>query len=290
MGAKIKVMKFRTLISVEGLAQFLEDPNWAVVDCRFWLDDTEKGRLDYKKAHIPGAIYAHLDEDLSGPVVPDETGRHPLPDVDRLAQKLGSWGIGPETQVVAYDDRGGMIAARLWWLLRWLGHETVAVLDGGYPAWVAEGHPITGEVPSPEPRNFTPALQPELVLTAKDVLQRFGDPGSILVDSRARERYRGEEEPIDPVAGRIPGAVNYFWNDNLDPKGHMQLKQVLRGRFESLFGDVPVERVTFYCGSGVTAAHNALAVAHSGLGMPRIYAGSWSEWIADPERPIATGK
>jgi thiosulfate/3-mercaptopyruvate sulfurtransferase len=283
-------MKFSTLISVEGLAQFLDDPNWVVVDCRFWLDDTEKGRLDYQDSHIPGAVYAHLDEDLSGPVVAGETGRHPLPDVDSFSQKLGSWGIGPETQVVAYDDRGGMIAGRLWWLLRWLGHENVAVLDGGYPAWVAEGHPVTAEVPESMPETFVPEIQPEMVFSAEDVLRHFGDPGSLLVDSRAPERYRGEEEPIDPVAGRIPGAENYFWGTNLDPKGHMQLKQVLRGRFESIFRDIPAERVTFYCGSGVTAAHNALAVVHSGLGMPRIYAGSWSGWIADPERPIATGE
>jgi thiosulfate/3-mercaptopyruvate sulfurtransferase len=283
-------MKFSTLISVEGLAQFLDDPNWVVVDCRFWLDDTEKGRLDYQDSHIPGAVYAHLDEDLSGPVVAGETGRHPLPDVDSFSQKLGSWGVGTETQVVAYDDRGGMIAGRLWWLLRWLGHENVAVLDGGYPAWVAEGHPVTAEVPESMPETFVPEIQPEMVFSAEDVLRHFGDPGSLLVDSRAPERYRGEEEPIDPVAGRIPGAENYFWGTNLDPKGHMQLKQVLRGRFESIFRDIPAERVTFYCGSGVTAAHNALAVVHSGLGMPRIYAGSWSGWIADPERPIATGE
>lgn len=282
-------MKFTTLISVEGLAQFLDDPNWVIVDCRFWLDDTEKGRLDYHVSHIPGAVYAHLDEDLSGPVVVGKTGRHPLPDLDRFAQKLGSWGIGNATQVVVYDDRGGMIAGRLWWLLRWSGHETVAVLDGGIPAWMEEGHIVTTEVPSPEPKIFTPEIQPEMVLTAEDVLRNFGDPGCILVDSRAPERYRGEQEPIDPVAGRIPGAVNYFWSKNLDSKGHMELKQVLRGRFETLFGDIPVDRVTFYCGSGVTAAHNALAVAHSGLGMPRIYAGSWSEWIADPERPIVMG-
>lgn len=283
-------MKFSTMISVEGLAQFINEPNWVIVDCRFWLDDTEKGRLAYQDAHIPGAVYAHLGEDLAGPVVRGETGRHPLPEVDRCAQKLGSWGIGPESQVIVYDDRGGMIAARLWWMLRWLGHENVALLDGGFPAWVAAGHPVTDEVPTPKPQQFAPDLQSEMLFTADDVLMHFGAPGSLLVDSRAPERYRGEAEPIDPVAGRIPGAVNYFWAANLDTHGHMQLKQVLRGRFEALLGDIPAERVTFYCGSGVTAAHNALAVAHAGLRMPRIYAGSWSDWIADPERPIATGE
>jgi len=283
-------MKFTTLISVAGLAQFLDDPNWVVVDCRFWLEDTEKGRLDYRDAHIPGAVYAHLDEDLCGPVVDGRTGRHPLPEVVEFAQKLGSWGIGPGIQVVVYDDRGGMFAARLWWMLRWLGHEAVAVLDGGYPAWVEAGNGITDAIPGPEPQIFVPNPQPEMLVTAADVLLDFGDPGYILFDSRAPERYRGEEEPIDPVAGHIPGALNYPWPSNLDPYGHIQLKQVLRGRFETLFGDVPAERVTFYCGSGVTAAHNVLAVAHAGLGMSRLYGGSWSEWIADPERPITTGE
>lgn len=283
-------MEFTTLISVEGLAQFLDDPDWVVVDCRFWLDDTEKGRLNYRDAHIPGAVYAHLNEDLSGPVVPGETGRHPLPAVDDFVQKLGSWGIGSETQVVVYDDRGGMIAARLWWMLRWLGHETVALLDGGFPAWAETGNRITDVIPRPEPKTFVPNLQPQMLVTADDILRYFGDPGRILVDSRAPERYRGEEEPIDPVAGRIPGAINYPWPNNIDPHGHNQLKQVLRGRFETMFGDVPTERVTFYCGSGVTAAHNVLAVAHAELGMPRMYAGSWSEWITDSERPTATGE
>lgn len=283
-------MKFSTLISVEGLAQNLDQSDWVVVDCRFWLDDTEKGRLAYRDAHIPGAIYAHLDEDLAGPVVPGETGRHPLPTVDVLAQKLSAWGIGPETQVVVYDDRGGMIAVRLWWMLRWLGHEAVALLDGGLPAWIEAGNSITDVIPRPEPRTFLPQAQPEMLATADDILRDFGDPGRILVDSRSPERYRGEEEPIDAVAGRIPGAVNYPWVNNIDPHGNTQLKQVLRGRFESIFKDVPAERVTFYCGSGVTAAHNVLAVEHAGLGMSRMYVGSWSEWIADPERPIVTGE
>ncbi len=283
-------MKFTILISIEGLAQLISDPSLVVVDCRFWLDDTEKGRRDYQKYHIPGAIYAHLDEDLSGPVVPGETSRHPLPEVDRFAKKLGSWGIGPETQVVVYDDSGGMVASRLWWMLRWLGHENVALLDGGLPAWVEEGRPVTEEILTPVPQHFMPEIQPEMLLTAEDVLYYFGDPGCLLVDSRSPERFRGEAEPIDPIAGRIPGALNYFWSKNLDSKGRMQLKQVLRGRFTSFFGDVPADRVTFYCGSGVTAAHNVLAVAHAGLGMPRLYAGSWSEWITDPERPIVAGK
>jgi thiosulfate/3-mercaptopyruvate sulfurtransferase len=281
-------MKFKTLISLDGLVQYLGHPDWVVVDCRFWLDDTEKGRQDYVKSHIPGAIYAHLDEDLSGEIVPGKTGRHPLPGVNDLTARLGSWGIGEDTQVVAYDDRGGMIAGRLWWLLRWLGHETVAVLNGGFPAWVAESHPISTQLPRLNPKIFIPKIQSSMLATADDVLRNFGDPRHLLVDSRAPERYRGENEPIDPVAGRIPGAINYFWGNNLDSNGFFEIKDVLRGRFGVIFNDIPPENITFYCGSGVTGAHNVLAVAHSGMGIPKLYADSWSHWITDPDRPLLT--
>ncbi len=266
------------------------EPDWVIVDCRFWLDDTAKGRRDYLSGHIPGALYFDLDEDLSGQVVAGETGRHPLPDPAELAAFFGKQGIGSNSQVVAYDDRGGMIAGRLWWLLRWLGHERVAVLDGGFPAWQEEGRTETTDIPHPTAKNFQPAIQSQMVASASQVLSYFGDPGRILVDSRAPERFRGEVEPIDPVAGRIPGAINYFWQRNLDPKGFFEIRDVLRGRFMHMFGDIPIQKVTFYCGSGVTAAHNVLAVAHAGLGIPRIYAGSWSEWILDPNRPVTWDK
>jgi thiosulfate/3-mercaptopyruvate sulfurtransferase len=283
-------MKFKTLISVEGLARNLNDPNWTVVDCRFWLDDTEKGRQDYEVSHIPGAIYAHLDEHLCGPIVAGQTGRHPLPPVDEFASRLGSWGIGDDTQVVAYDDRGGMIAGRLWWLLRWIGLESVAVLDGGFPAWILEEQPVDGKIPNPQPRTFMPRPQPDMIFTTDNILNHFGDPSHILIDSRSPERFRGEIEPIDPIAGRIPGSRNHFWSNNLDPKGHFEIKDVLRGRFETIFDGIPASNITFYCGSGVTGAHNVLAVAHAGLGMTKLYPGSWSEWIIDPNRPIVTGK
>jgi thiosulfate/3-mercaptopyruvate sulfurtransferase len=279
-------MKYQTLISVDGLALNYKKPEWAVVDCRFWLDDVQKGRRDYKKSHVPGAVYAHLDEDLSGKIIPGRTGRHPLPNVDKFTARLSSWGIGNQTQVVAYDDRGGMIAVRLWWLLRWLGHTSVAVLDGGFPAWIEAGLPVNAEIPSPDPQKFVPDVQEKMVVSAQDILNIFGDPGYKLVDSRAPERYRGENEPIDPIAGRIPGASNSFWNNNIDPSGHFELKDVLRGRFEVIIRDIPPEKIIFYCGSGVTAAHNVLAMVHSGVGMPKLYAGSWSHWITDPERPI----
>lgn len=189
-------MKFSTLISVDGLAQFLNDPNWVIVDCRFWLDNSEKGRLDYQDAHIPGAVYAHLDEDLAGPVLPGETGRHPLPTVDSFVQRLSAWGISSETQVVVYDDRGGMIAARLWWMLRWLGHELVALLDGGYPAWLEEGQPVTDEIISPETQQFIPKINPNILSTSDDILQHFGDPGHLLIDSQHQSGFAASKNRL----------------------------------------------------------------------------------------------
>lgn len=278
-----------TLISTDQLANHLGDPKWVVVDCRFDLDDTEKGRREYETAHIPGAIYAHLDDDLSSPVRPGETGRHPLPDVDTLAETFSAWGIDSDVQVVAYDALGGAIAARLWWLLRWLGHDAVAVLSGGFPHWMAESRPVTAEVVTLQPREFQPHVRPEMLATAEDVLAHFGDLSYRLVDSRAPERYRGEDEPLDPVAGHIPGAISYHFARNLQADETFELKPILRGRFQALLDDIPAERTIVYCGSGVTGAHNVLAIAFAGLGMARLYAGSWSHWITDPERPIARG-
>lgn len=283
-------MDYKTLISPADLHSHLNDPNWVIVDCRFWLDDTEKGRRDYQEAHIPGALYAHVDEDLAAPVVPGETGRHPLPDVEEFAELLGSWGIDADVQVVAYDDRGGAIAARLWWLLKWMGHGAVAVLDGGWPAWLREELPTTGEVPALEKRTFESEVRQELVVTADEILEHFGDPSYRLIDSRAPERFTGEEELIDLVGGHIPGAISYPFQRNLDIDENFIIKEFLKGRFHVVLDGVPAVRTIFYCGSGVTAAHNILAVTHAGLGMPRLYVGSWSEWITDPERPIATGE
>ena len=280
-------MTYTTLISTTELVQHLNSPDWAIIDCCFWLDDTDKGRRDYREAHIPGAIYAHLDEDLSGPKLPGVTGRHPLPPADEFAARLGAWGIGPGVQVVVYDDRGGAMAVRLWWMLRWLGHEAVALLDGGFPAWLRADLPVTAASSAPQPRTFAPHPRPELLITTADVLARFGDPAYALFDSRAPERYRGEEELIDPVAGHIPGAVSAPFAENIDAEGNFKSTAALRSRFVTLMCGIPAERVAFYCGSGVTSAHNALAVAHAGLGEACLYVGSWSEWIAGPERPIA---
>ena len=281
---------YQTLISAAELADNLSAPDWAIVDCRFLLRDSERGRQDYARAHIPGAVYAHLNEDLSGEIVPGKTGRHPLPSVDALARTFSNWGIDASVQVIAYDDRdGSMAAARLWWLLRWQGHDAVAVLDGGWQQWQQAGYPLASGVESRAHRTFVPQVRGELAVTAEEVLATTHNPAVRVVDVRAAERYRGEQEPIDPIAGHIPGAVNAPYTETLDAEGRFLPAQTLRGRFQTLLGDVSPEQAIFYCGSGVTAAHEALAFAHAGLGNGRLYAGSWSEWITDPTRPIATG-
>lgn len=282
-------MSHITILSTSELAQHLTDPDWAIVDCRFWLDDTERGRRDYWQAHIPGAVYAHLDEDLSGPIVPGLTGRHPLPAIDAITRTLSDWGIDSSVQVVAYDDAGGSMAARLWWLLRWLGHEAVAVLDGGFPRWQKEGRETRDGVETRLPRSFVSHPRPELLASTANVLEATKDAHQRVFDSRAAERYRGENETIDPVAGHIPGAVSAPYADNIGPEGLFLPREALRARFETLLGGMPAGQTLFYCGSGVSAAQNLIALAHAGLGEARLYAGSWSEWIADPSRPIATG-
>jgi thiosulfate/3-mercaptopyruvate sulfurtransferase len=284
-----KMMTYKTLISTGQLAANLIDNDWVVVDCRFSLADTEKGRQAYQQAHIAGAVYAHLDEDLSGPIVPGKTSRHPLPDIKTFAKTVSNWGINNQTQVVAYDDMGGAIAARLWWMLRWLGHETVAVLDGGWPRWQREGRQVMAGVESNEARTFVPHLRAELVVNVDNLLTTRNDSAYRLFDCRSADRFRGENETIDPVAGHIPGAVSLPYADNMDTEKNFLPPEQLRTRFGNALGETPPEQAVFYCGSGVTAAHNILAMLHAGLGEARLYPGSWSEWITDPERPVATG-
>jgi len=282
-------MSYTTLVSAAELARYLFDPDWAVVDCRFTLGRPERGWQSYQQAHVPGAVYAHLEADLSGPVVPGKTGRHPLPSVQDVARSFGQWGIGPGVQVVAYDDAGGSIAARLWWMLRWLGHNDAAVLDGGWHQWQRMRYPTRGGVESRPPRAFVPRPRPELVVDAADVLASRDDPTVCIVDARAADRYRGENEAIDPVAGHIPGAISGPFAENLGPDGCFRAPAELRARFQTLLGATARNRAIFYCGSGVTAAHNLLALAYVGLGDARLYPGSWSEWIVDPARPIERG-
>ncbi len=282
-------MSFTTLISTADLAANLTAPHWVIVDCRFSLADPEQGRRGYEEAHLPGAVYAHLDHDLSGPIIPGQTSRHPLPDAAVFTQTVSNWGIGHDSQVVVYDAGNGSIAARLWWMLRWLGHAAVAVLDGGWARWQAEARPVRRGLESKPPQHFAARLRPELLLTTAEVEQIRLDPAYRLLDARSADRFRGENETLDPVAGHIPGALSCPFAENLDAAQGFLDAEALKARLAAVLGDTPAERTVFYCGSGVTAAHNVLAMLHAGLGEAKLYPGSWSEWITDPSRPVATG-
>jgi thiosulfate/3-mercaptopyruvate sulfurtransferase len=273
---------YATLIDSSELASRLEDPQTVIVDARFDLADTGAGERAYRAAHVPGAVYAHLDRDLSGTKT-GLNGRHPLPDQGDLVQTLGRLGIDRSVQVVAYDQDTAMWAARVWWLLRWMGHTAVAVLDGGFDAWTAAGLPTRAGVESHRARTFVGTADDSMVVSAADVERRLGTPEQILVDVRAPERYRGEIEPIDPVAGHIPGATNHFYQWNLR-QGRFRLPDDLRETFQKIAGN-HTDRVVCYCGSGVTACQTLLALEHARLPGARLYAGSWSEWIADTQRP-----
>ncbi len=276
-----------TLIDCTTLAHHLADSDWLILDCRFNLADTAYGERVYAQGHIPTAHYLHLDHDLSSPITP-QSGRHPLPDVDTLGAKLRSIGLKSSSQVVAYDDCGGAMAVRAWCLLRWLGHEAVAVLDGGFPAWQQQqGVLETATPPVVLPGDFQPRLQAGFTVTTAQLLAATHDWQ--VVDARAPERFRGEKEPIDPVAGRIPGAVNRPLTDNLMSNGLFKAAQQLRTEWGSVLAGVESVQVVHMCGSGVTACHNLLAMEVAGLVGSRLYPGSWSEWIRDPARPVATG-
>jgi thiosulfate/3-mercaptopyruvate sulfurtransferase len=279
-------MPFTTLISTAELAEHLADPDWAVVDVRFSLSDHAVGERSYLAAHIPGAVYAHLDRDLASPQIAGKTGRHPLPPVAAIIQTLSQWGIGRHTQVVAYDDNSGVYAGRLWWMLRWLGHDAAAVLNGDWRQWQREGRPVRAGVETRPPHSFVAHVRPELVVTAEEIEARLGDPTLHLYDARGADRFRGENETIDPVGGHIPGARSAPYAGNLDAVGRMLPPEALRARFEELLGATPAEEAIFYCGSGVSVAHDVLALQHAGLGMPRVYVGSWSDWISNGQRPV----
>jgi thiosulfate/3-mercaptopyruvate sulfurtransferase len=277
---------FTTLVTTDELARHLDDPRWVVFDCRHELAEPGLGRAQYLESHIPGARFMHMDEDLAGPPT-GTNGRHPLPDPAVFAAKLGAAGVGPDTQVVAYDAQGSVNASRLWWMLRWVSHDAAAVLDGGLPKWLREARPMTAALPHPAPARFEPRLRP-LAVDAARVAAALRSPAMTLVDARAGERYRGESEPIDPVAGHIPGSLNRFVRENLD-RGVFKPPEVLREEFRALLGGTAPEAVVHSCGSGVAACHNLLAMEIAGLAGSRLYPGSWSEWCADPARPVATG-
>jgi thiosulfate/3-mercaptopyruvate sulfurtransferase len=279
---------FSTIISTERLEQHLNDPNWVVIDCRFTLTETEAGRAVYAQGHIPGARYAHLDEDLSG-LKTGANGRHPLPDVQAFAQKLGSWGVGNQTQVVVYDDSFGAIAVRLWWMLRWMGHDAVALLDGGLPKWQREKRAFTADLPKVAPAQFAAHVRPDMLADTDVVLKAAQQQSNLIVDARAEMRFIGEIEPLDPVAGHIPGAKNLPFDDNLDMDGTLLSAEELREQYSVFLEGHQPEQVIHMCGSGVTACHNLLAMEIAGLKGGKLYAGSWSEWIADPSHPVAKG-
>jgi len=277
-------MKFTTLVSADRLAQHLHDPQWIVFDCRFALTRTESGRQAYAKAHIPGARYAHLNEDLSGPIT-SSSGRHPLPDPALFARKLGLWGVDQGKQVVVYDDSFGSMAVRLWWLVRWLGHGAVALLDGGFPSWAKQGRELSAEIPIVYPAEFHPAPDDSLWVGSDAVLDALRQK-RVLIDARAEQRFSGFIEPLDKVAGHIPGSINSPFEDNLDMRGNFLPAEELRAHYESLLHGARPDEVIHLCGSGVTACHNLLALEIAGLSGGKLYAGSWSEWITDPSRPI----
>ncbi len=280
-------MAYTTIISTTELEEHLHDENQAIFDCRFSPADPERGVAHYARGHIPGARYVHLNEDLSGTILPGRTGRHPLPDPATLADRFSQWGIDRSVQVVVYDDMGGAMAARLWWMLRWLGHDAAAVLDGGWPAWQRERRAVSRQVENRQARVFTPMIQAHLLVATEEVMAKRIHPGTILLDARSSDRYHGQNETIDPVAGHIPGARSAPFSENLDERGYFRSAKSLEDRFTHLSNGLDVKHVMIYCGSGVTATHNLLAMARAGLGDARLYAGSWSEWITDPSRPLA---
>lgn len=286
---------YTTLIEPAELAAPLsrhagDHSDWAVLDCRFDLARPDWGASAYAAGHIPGALYAHLDHDLSGPITPG-SGRHPLPSVERLAATFSRWGIDGRTQVVAYDQGNGAYASRLWWLLRWLGHANVAVLNGGFAAWQQAGLPTETVAATPTPQVFTPRPESVPMVSTAEVerLVAAGElnaGGSVLVDARAADRFAGENETIDPVAGHIPGARNHGFLRNVDARGRFLPVNELQERWRTTLGDARAAQIIAMCGSGVTACHNLLALEVAGLPGARLYAGSWSEWIRDGARPI----
>lgn len=280
-------MSFTTLIDAHTLQAHLNDASWRVIDCRFSLDNPTRGYQDYVVSHIPSALYAHLNDDLSSPVIAGKTGRHPLPDISTFIEKLNSWGIDHHTQVVVYDDNAGAFAGRLWWLLRWLGHEKVAVLNGGWAHW-QNHYPVNNQTPHYSPSQFNATLHPEKVVDAAFVLSAITNHTHTLLDARAVERYRGEQEPLDKKAGHIPTAICAPFADNLTSNGLFKSPTELATRFKQLTNENKTS-VVCYCGSGVTATHNVLAMVHAGLDEPQLYAGSWSEWITNDMNPITQG-
>lgn len=275
--------RYKTLVSPGELASHVDRTDWVVVDCRYDLTNPDAGRRAWLEAHVPRAQYADLGKDLSGPPITDH-GRHPMPSPDAMTTLFSRLGIFRGVQVVSYDQSDGAFAARLWWMLRYMGHDAVAVLDGGFNAWRDAGLPLHGGPEDTTPSVFKGSPRSEWLVTVDAVPK-----AQCLVDARLAPRYRGDEEPLDPVAGHIPGARNHPYKDNVDDRGRFLAPARLAARFnESLDGNAP-ETAVYYCGSGVTACHLLLAAAHAGLPAGKLYAGSWSDWCRDSGRPVARG-
>lgn len=280
-------MPFRTLVTTAELGAHLFDPDWVIIDCRNDLADALAGRAEYRRSHLPGAYFLDAAEDLAAPLT-GTNGRHPLPDADVFAQRLARAGVDSTKQVVAYDAQAAIFASRLWWMLRWLGHDAAAVLDGGWIKWLSEGRPVGAKVPTPASTRFI-ASPRKAAVNAGFVLASLGKPELMLLDARSPERFRGENETLDPVAGHIPGAANRFFRENLAASGLFKSAAQLRKEYSALLQARQAEGLVHYCGSGVSACHNILAMEIAGLPAGMLYPGSWSEWCADPARPRAAG-
>jgi len=281
---------YDSLISPKIVEENLTTENWRFFDCRFVLNNPQQKQSEFRISHLPKASYVNLEKDLSDPHIIGKTGRHPLPDEEKLSKKFSLWGIDSSVQVVVYDDFGGAHAARLWWILRWLGHDKVAVIDGGWQRWIKENRPISKENFSPKSRLFKARPRDNLHVSSKNVLNYCLDNEIQVLDARSQERFRGENESMDPVAGHIPSAISAPYNKNLDEEGNWKSKSELRKMYLEILNGSPAEKAVVYCGSGITACHNILAIYHAGLGLSRIYPGSWSDWINDPRRPVAVGQ
>ncbi|SEG77239.1 sulfurtransferase [Paenibacillus sp. UNC499MF] len=275
----------RNIVSLEWLNEHLQDPDLLIADCRFALGEPWSGRQDYSIDHIPGAFYVDLEEDMSGEKR-EHGGRHPLPDLGAFSMRASAIGVDASKTVVAYDDQGGAMASRLWWMLRFLGHERVYVLDRGYSQWKAAGYPVTAEAPQASPATFSPKVQRHMLASMDEVKAKLGAKDTVLIDSREGARYRGEQEAIDPVAGHIPGARNRFWKDALDAEGSWRSAEEQQERFRGLEN---AEELIVYCGSGVTACPNVLALEEAGIPGVKLYAGSWSDWVSYADNPVAVG-
>jgi thiosulfate/3-mercaptopyruvate sulfurtransferase len=278
---------FSTLVSVKDALTNLDDPNWIFVDVRYSLQDAGWGEREYLAKHIRGAVFASLNEELSGEIVSGLTGRHPLPSQNEFVEVLRRLGVGNTMQVVVYDaGSGAMAASRLWWMLRWAGHSAVAVLDGGMYQWQKVGAPCAEGKEVRARANFVAQFKPEMLASLEDVSAMSKKESPPLIDARSHDRFRGENETIDPIGGHIPGAVCGFYSENLNAEGTFKTANELRARYANLLNGRKMTEIVTYCGSGVSACHNVLAMTHAGLGMPRLFVGSWSQWITDPHREI----